>query len=354
ERIVVTNDREAFLAFYGSQGIKLANGSYDGKLDNAGERLTFVDAEENVIFSVDYKDDGRWPERADGQGSSLEAVSLQGDPSQPEHWMASRTIHGSPGSSDDARPATVLINEILSHTDPPFEDAIELYNPGTQPIDIGGWYLSDAMNNLKKYRIPMGTQIAPMGFHVAYEHQFLVQNTLAPFALSSAFGDQVYLTQADANGSLVAFADAVEFPASENGRTMGRYPDGSERWTPLDHQTLGTNLRNTDPQELISVFTNGKGAPNAAPYVGSVVFSRIMYHPTLGRDEYIEIRNRSSQVVPLYDPLYPDNTWKLEGGVAFTFPNRLVMAPQSVLLVVETDPEVFRAKYEVPSSLQIL
>lgn len=354
ERIVVTNDRDAFLAFYGSQGIRLANGSYDGKLDNAGERLTFVDSEDNVIFSVDYKDGGRWPERADGQGSSLEAVSLQGDPSQPEHWMASRTIHGSPGSSDDARPATVLINEILSHTDPPFEDAIELYNPGTQPIDIGGWYLSDAMNNLKKYRIPMGTQIAPMGFHVAYEHQFLVQNTLAPFALSSAFGDQVYLTQADANGTLVAFADTVEFPASENGRTMGRYPDGSERWTPLDHQTLGTNLRNTDPQELISVFTNGKGAPNAAPYVGSVVFSRIMYHPTLGRDEYIEIRNRSSQVVPLYDPLYPDNTWKLVGGVAFTFPNRLVMPPQSVLLIVETDPEAFRAKYEVPSSLKIL
>ena len=50
------------------------------------------------------------------------------------------------------------------------------------------------------------------------------------------------------------------------------------------------------------------------PYVGSVVFGRIMYHPTLGRDEYIEIRNRSSQVVPLYDPLYPDNTWKLVGG----------------------------------------
>ena len=81
----------------------------------------------------------------------------------------------------------MLINEIWSHTDPPFESAIELYNPGTQPIDIGGWYLSDAMNNLKKYRIPMGTEIAPMGFHVAYEHQFLIQNTLAPFALSSAF-----------------------------------------------------------------------------------------------------------------------------------------------------------------------
>ena len=62
ERIVVTNDRDAFLPlFYGSQGIRLANGSYDGKLDNAGERLTFVDSEDNVIFSVDYKDGGRWP-----------------------------------------------------------------------------------------------------------------------------------------------------------------------------------------------------------------------------------------------------------------------------------------------------
>ena len=169
--------------------------------------------------------------------------------------------------------------------------------------------------------------------------------------MSSAFGDQVYLTPADANGTLVAFADTVEFPASENGRTMGRYPDGSEQWTPGSSDT--GNQPHTDPQELISVFTNGKGAPNAAPYVGSVVFSRIMYHPTLGRDEYIEIRNRSSQVVPLYDPLYPDNTWKL-GRSGIHFSKSSCHAPQSVLLIVETDPEAFRAKYEVPSSLKIL
>ena len=354
ERLVVTGDREAFLSLYGSQGIRLASGSFSGKLDNAGERLSFADAEGNLVFTVDYSDGGNWPSRADGLGSSLEAVDPTADPGQANNWAASKTIQGSPGFSDTARPARILINEVLSHTDPPFEDAIELFNPGTTSVDIGGWYLSDAMSNLKKYQIPLGTQIPAGGFYVAYERAFLIQNKLEPFALSSAFGDEVYLTQADASGALIAFTDSVSFPASENGRSMGRYPDGEERWTTLDHQTLGTNLRNTDPKELLNAFASGKGAANAKPYVGSVVLSRIMYHPPLDGDEFIEITNRSDRTIALYDPWYPENTWKLEGGVQFTFPAGLALSPQSMALIVQSEPESFRSKYQLPPNLMIL
>jgi hypothetical protein len=45
-----------------------------------------------------------------------------------------------------------------------YEDWIELYNPGNQTLDIGGWYLSDKESKPKKWKIPAGTILQPKGF----------------------------------------------------------------------------------------------------------------------------------------------------------------------------------------------
>ena len=37
-----------------------------------------------------------------------------------------------------------MINEVLTHTDPPQVDSIELYNTTGANINIGGWYLSES------------------------------------------------------------------------------------------------------------------------------------------------------------------------------------------------------------------
>ena len=180
----------------------------------------------------------------------------------------------------------------------------------TQPIDIGGWYLSDAMNNLKKYRIPMGTQIVSMGFHVAYEHQFLVQNTLAPFALSSPLEIRVYLTQADAN-ALVALRTPWNFPP----RKMVE-PWADTRMDPsggplLDHQWNHPS-QHWYPQELISVFTNGKGAPVQLP-MSDRSFSAVSCIRSDTRPRRIhEIRNRFSKSCHsmTHNQTTPGNWWE--------------------------------------------
>ena len=51
----------------------------------------------------------------------------------------------------------VVINEVLAHTDPPLKDAVELFNPTSQSVDISGWFLSNTGKSLKKFRIPNGT-----------------------------------------------------------------------------------------------------------------------------------------------------------------------------------------------------
>ena len=69
----------------------------------------------------------------------------------------------------------MLINEILARTEAPLEDAIELFNPTSTNIPIGGWYLSDSRESrasLKKYRLPEGLVIPAGGYQVVLESDF--------------------------------------------------------------------------------------------------------------------------------------------------------------------------------------
>jgi len=47
--------------------------------------------------------------------------------------------------------------------------------------------------------------------------------------------------------------------------------------------------------------------------------------------------------VPLYDPLHPENTWRLRKGIDFEFPQGLAIPPGGYLLVVSFDPQTIGA-----------
>jgi hypothetical protein len=75
-----------------------------------------------------------------------------------------------------------------------------------------------------------------------------------------------------------------------------------------------------------------------------VVINEIMYAPPpFGLDpdhvdEFIELRNVTGQPAPLFDPLRPTNTWRLGGGVQFSFPAGVTIPPWSFILLVNFDP----------------
>ncbi|PYM11565.1 MAG: hypothetical protein DME18_13680, partial [Verrucomicrobia bacterium] len=124
----------------------------------------------------------------------------------------------SPGESNYLPLSNVVVNEVLSHTDPPLEDAIEFYNPGAIDVNLGGWFISNTQENLKKYRIADGTTVPAGGFKVFYEFQFNSTNgSSIPFTLNSAHGDRVYLSQADGSGNLTGYRAAAAFGAAANG-----------------------------------------------------------------------------------------------------------------------------------------
>jgi hypothetical protein len=273
---------------------------------------------------------------------------LFGDYDDPENWRASSDYLGSPGSAGLGPLRTVVINAVLTHSDPPLEDAIELRNLTAEPIAVGGWFLSDDRSVPGKFRIPDGTVIPAHGYAVIYELEFNAGNPLSPFALSSSQGEEVCLTSADAAGNLVAFVDEVEFGPAENGVSFGRYPDGTGQWVTLSRRTLGE-----DEPESLEEFRRGTGLPNARPRVGPVVIREIMYHPPGDMDEYLELRNITDAPVPLFDPLHATNTWRFLNGIDFVFPGNVTLAAQGTLYVTGIDPAIFRAQYNVPASIPV-
>ena len=333
--LVLRKDAAAFAIRY-PLVTNVAPGVYSGKLSNGGEKVTLKDRTATTIFSVDYDDENGWPTAADGYGSSLVLVDETGDPDSPASWNRSDDLHGTPGEPGSSSLGDVVINELMSHTDAPYDDAIELHNRTTNAIDISGWYLSDDLLEREKYEIT-NTTVAAGGYVVFHESQFNdVGNPLnTPFALSE-LGDDVFLTASDGAGTLTRFVDEVSFGASERNVSLGRYPNATGEIVTLSEISL----------------TN----ENGGPLVGPIVISEIMYHPANNSpdEEYIELLNISSSTVHLYDDTYPSNTWVVTNAVRFTFPTGVTMAPNERLLIAgASNLTAFAVLYSVDPSTQL-
>lgn len=239
----------------------------------------------------------------------------------------------SPGSANFLPLDTVLINELLSHSDPPLMDAVELYNPTGDAIDIGGWFLSDSAVNIRKYQIPNDTIIPPNGYRVLYEVDFNGDLAADPFSFSSANGDEVFLSQTR-TGAVTGFRAYATFGPSQNGVSFGRFPTSQgPHFVPMSTRTFGH-----DNPATTAEFTLGTGLPNAYPQVGPAVISEIMYHPLGSNSEFIELRNLTLNDLRLYDIANPANTWRLRKGIDFDFPTGTSIPAGGYLVVVNFNP----------------
>jgi hypothetical protein len=347
-RVVLAKNLTAFKERY--PGVVHAVGDYTGSLSEGGERLRLFGPLEEPVVDFVFEDD--WYPLADGHGFSL----VLRDETTPAHllglnasWRLSVELGGSPGQPDPSPGAIapVLVNEALTHTDPPELDAIELFNPLGVETDVSGWFLTDDFREPAKYCLPAGSRLAARGFLVVREDKF--RPTLdSGFALSS-LGDEVYLFSADAAGNLTGWFHGFEFGAAQNGVSFGRVLDefGGEHFVAQQAVTLD--------------------APNAGPKVGPVVINELLYEPAPAggynntNDEFVELLNTSPLPVPLFDPLHPANTWRLRGGIEFDFPPQLSLPGNGFLVVVSFDPRSdlaalhsFRAQFGLDTDTPIV
>ena len=337
---VVAEDAEAFAARYQTPGspwhfpgIRLA-GVWRGALANEGENLELVAADGSVLAAVPYRPGGDWPAAADGRGSSLELIDPRGAAEAADlsavladgrNWRASSLYHGSPGRFDSFV-SPVRINEVLSHPTTG-EDWIELLNVGEEPASLAGWTLTDDLDRPERFVFPDDAALPPGCF-------LRLDAAQLGFGFSE-LGDRAALLETE-GGDVIRILDQVRLPAAAPDESLGvfRRSDGA---------TDFTELRAPTP-----------GASNALPRVGPVVISEILFAPTEGKAEFVELANLAAQPVPLFDPLRPTNRWRLEGVGRFEFPPDTVIAPAGTLIVCSTDPAAFRAQYGVSAAVPVL
>lgn len=355
-RVVVCRDRTKFTARYGTIA-NLASGSYTGRFSDDGEAVVLTAANATELFRFSYSPTGDWPSRANGLGSSLECLNPDGNLSSAANWRSSTEYHGNPGRAGIGPLRSVVVNEVLAHTDPPLEDAIELHNTTSQPINIGGWYLSSQRSKPTRFRIPAPWVIPANGYTVFYEYQFDSISPAAgddPFALSSSEGDEAVLMSADSNGTPQYWMDAVSFGPTQNGVSLGRYPNGSGPLVPMSALSLGSSVVAGESPDRISSFRTGTGAANPYPLVGPVVFNRIMYRPAAGGDEFVELLNSAPYPIALYDPLYPENRWRISGGIEYTFDSPILLEAGEKILIVPSNAAAFRLKYGLANTVKVV
>lgn len=340
---LIVRDEAAFRFRYGDEPVIRGVFAFDSSLNNDGESIRLAAEDGSEILSFSYGDGGSWPQTADGDGFSLVLADPQGnsDPDRGNAWRASAETGGSPGSDDAPVDFAVVINEILTNSASPAVDTIELFNPGSTPVDVGHWFLTDDAGQPDKYAIPAETTIPPGGYLVIFEDNDSdpANNDSLPaeffgaaFGLSSR-GDSIHLFSANAEGQLTGYNDGFSFGAADEGVTFGRHVDSQGR---IEYP----------PQSAASL-----GAANGTPAVGELVISEIMYHSThvLGEigdaGEYLEIANRSDQTIDL-------GGWSIS-GIDYAFPEGASIAAGQAILVSRVGAASFSQWYDVPDSIDV-
>jgi len=115
--MLIVEDASAFNATFGTDAISWT----DGGLNDGGEDITLLDANDELVDMVVYNDAAGWPEIADGEGPSLSLCDLEADNGEPESWGFSTTntnivsggsgnfIYATPGAANDACATTPYI-----------------------------------------------------------------------------------------------------------------------------------------------------------------------------------------------------------------------------------------------------
>ena len=329
--IVVCSDPAAFAIRYGSSILSseygaswLTQAGYSGHFNNAGEDVTLATSNGGIVQDFTYS--SSWYPQTDGGGFSLVARSTAQKLSawgSSSGWEPSGTPGGTPGAAETVAiplPDSIVVNEVLSNPSAVPGDMIEFCNTTSQPINIGGWFVSNSSANLMEYQIASGTVIAANGYYVlTQDSNFGPLATgdpgrLVAFSLNPD-GDNVYLSNVWApTDQPGGYREHQSIDAMPVGCSYGLYAKstGGTDFTLLETPTFGT----------LSGSTYSGGA-NSIPYVSPLVTDQIMYAPssataaevadgyTADDFEYVNLYNPSSSPVSLAN-------YYVGGGIGYT------------------------------------
>jgi hypothetical protein len=346
EHLVLAAATDSFAEDY--PGVSVA-AEFTGKLSDKGERLALETPSGEVVTELSYSDGGFWPRSPDGHGWSLVRAEAALAADDPAAWRASARPGGSPGVADPPPPyAPVVINELLPRAVPPFEAAIELYNPSAEPARVGGWGLGNSPDDPFRYRLPAGSTVPAGGYLVLYGADLASAPDGGP-ALP-AIGGSLLLASADQAGHWTGLLAGVDYGAMPANMAAGRFRTSVR----LTFDTLARPTFGIEEPTSVEEFRTGTGAPNAAPRTAAVRINEVMYHPVGNNPEFVELYNPGSAPMPLADPVFGGQRWQLAGAVSYTFPEGAVVPAGGFLVLGGVDPELVRRAYGIPADVPVV
>jgi len=139
---------------------------------------------------------------------------------------------------------SIVINEYMSDNESTiqdeageYEDWIELYNFGSETIQLGGMYLTDNLMNPTKWQIPE-MEIAPKEFLLFWADDDDDGPLHTNFKLSKS-GERIGLFDTDENGNFPI--DFFTYVCQNEDESYGRSVDGGNEWNIFIHATPGTS-----------------------------------------------------------------------------------------------------------------
>lgn len=342
---VVASNRDGFAAAYGFNVLPV--GEFPGNLQNDGERLRLVrpgatPEDDELVDEVRYANEPPWPVQADGWGPSLQLI----DPRQ-DNWCVGNWAAAHPGDAVVATPGKpnsvvktlppfppLLINEVqpqnVSGPVDRFGDRdpwIELHNPGTNGIDLSGFFLTSTYTNLTEWAFPVGARIGPGAFLLVWADGEPVESTEdelhTRFRLEPGSG-AVALVREQLGAPAVI--DYINYQSIPDDLSTGSYPDGQPQARQLFH--LPTPGRANDPgTPPVEVLINEWMASNTG----------VVLDPADGDpDDWFELYNAGARSVDVSAYTLTDD---LAAPAKFVIPNGTVI-PAGGFLLAWADEDV--------------
>lgn len=206
----------------------------DGEPNEGGHHLDFVPGDNNLALTgpdgqvaAEFVYDAGWPNTSYGR-------EFDGSPNLV--WFEIPTPRVT-NSLMIVEPEPVVINELMSDnlsdtTDVSgmYEDWFEIHNTSAHAVDIGGYYLTDKLNQPNKYQIPTdipdSTTIPAYGFVLIYADEDGAEGWNHTNFKFSSLGEYIVMRSVDG----FSIADSVHFGAIPTDHSWGRDEDGTGPW----------------------------------------------------------------------------------------------------------------------------
>ena len=220
-------------------------------------------------------------------------------------------------------PPVLVVNEIVAdntagvfddHSER--EDWVEVYNPGSASIDLGGMFLSDNLDNENKWEIHPGTTIAAHGYLVFWADDDTLQGPMHAGFKLSAGGEEIGIFGARDLGNTKI--NGWKFGPVAANVAVGYKPDYS------GSAALGVTYA---PDYLA---TPTPGASNATSAYYSAVCINEFQTTSLGGgvDDWVELYNRGTSTVNLSGAFLSDNR---TSNLKYRIPNGTLIGPGQFL-----------------------